>query len=635
MGETATTKEKFFVIDFDSTFTQVEALEELVNISLQGRSELPSALNQIKEITRHAMEGEISFRKSLEKRITLLKGHRDHLDPLIETLKTKVSKSIKRNKEFFEKHSDRILIISNGFKEFIVPIVTQLGVKEENVYANTFEFDREGNIIGFDTDNPLSKNNGKAQKLTELGLTGEVHVIGDGHTDYEIKEAGLAHKFYAFTENVKRENLIEKADAEAPSLDEYLYTQKLNTVLSYPKNRIRVLLLENIHPNSLEILKEEGYDVEIQPKGLKEEELIERVQKVSILGIRSKTHLSKRVLDKAERLLAVGVFGIGTNQINLTECLKRGVPVFNAPFSSTRSVVELALGNMILLVRNLPDKIIKMHQGIWHKSAANSHEIRGKKLGIVGYGNIGQQLSVLAEAIGMEVYYYDLADRPALGNATACESLDELLAISDIVSLHVFGGSGNNHLIGPAEFEKMKDGVVFINLSRGNLVDLKALKRAMESGKVKGAALDVFPEEPKTSQAKFSTEVTGLPNTILTPHLGGSTEEAQRQIARFVPEKIIKYVNTGSTTGSVNFPNLQLPPWKNAHRLIHLHHNVPGILAQINHLLADHNINILGQYLKTNQTIGYVITDIDKAYDKKVIKALKGIDHTIRFRILY
>ncbi len=635
MGETTATKEKYFVIDFDSTFTQVEALEEMVKISLHGRSELNPALAEIKQITHRAMEGEITFRESLEQRIDLLKGHRDHLEPLIEALKTKVSKSIKRNKEFFEKHSDRILIISNGFKEFILPIVTQYGVKKENVHANTFHYDDAGNIIGFDAKNPLSQNNGKAQKLTELGLTGEVHVIGDGHTDYEIKEAGLAHKFYAFTENVKRENLLEKADGEAPSLDEYLYTQNLNTVLSYPKNRIKVLLLENVHPDAIKTLQEEGYDVEVHPKGLKEEELASKVRKVSILGIRSKTFLTKRVLDTAERLLAVGVFGIGTNQIDLTECLKKGVPVFNAPFSSTRSVVELALGNIILLVRNLPDKIIKMHQGIWHKSAVDSHEIRGKKLGIVGYGNIGQQLSVLAEAIGIEVYYFDLADRPALGNAIACESLGELLAISDIVSLHVFGGSRNNHLIGEAEFEKMKHGVVFINLSRGNLVDLRALRKALETGKVKGAALDVFPEEPKTSQSEFVTEVTGLPNTILTPHLGGSTEEAQGQIARFVPEKIIRYVNTGSTTGSVNFPNLQLPPWEEAHRIIHLHYNVPGILAQINHVLADHNINILGQYLKTNETIGYVITDIDKAYDQKVIKNLKSIDHTIRFRVLY
>ena len=287
----------------------MEALEEFVRISLQGRSELPSALNEIQEITHRAMEGEISFRKSLEERVNLLKGHRDHLEPLIELLKTKVSKSIRRNKEFFEQHSERIFIISNGFKEFIVPIVTQFGVKEENVYANTFQFDSAGNIVGFDNDNALSKNNGKALKLTELGLTGEVHVIGDGHTDYEIKEAGLAHKFYAFTENVKRENLLEKADAEAPNLDEYLYTQKLNTVFSYPKNRIRVLLLENVHPDAINILKEEGYNVEVHPKELKEEELIERIKKVSILGIRSKTQLTKRVLESAERLLAVGVLG--------------------------------------------------------------------------------------------------------------------------------------------------------------------------------------------------------------------------------------------------------------------------------------------------------------------------------------
>ena len=277
----------------------------------------------------------------------------------------------------------------------------------------------------------------------------------------------------------------------------------------------------------------------------------------------------------------------------------------------------------------------QMQSGAWNKSAQNSFEIRGKRLGIVGYGNIGSQLSVLAENLGMEIYYYDTVDKLALGNARKCKSLDELLSFSDVISLHVDGKKENYHLIGAAQIDRMKEGVILINLSRGHVIELEALKAGLESGRIGGTALDVFPDEPKNNQDTFESELIGLPNTILTPHIGGSTIEAQHNIAQFVPEKVINYINTGSSTGSVNFPNLQLPPLETAHRLIHIHSNIPGILAQINNVLAANQINILGQYLKTNEAIGYVITDIDKEYDKKVIKELKLIPDTIRFRVLY
>jgi D-3-phosphoglycerate dehydrogenase len=286
-------------------------------------------------------------------------------------------------------------------------------------------------------------------------------------------------------------------------------------------------------------------------------------------------------------------------------------------------------------MRNLPDRLSEMHQGTWNKSAAGSNEIRGKKLGIVGYGNIGAQLSVVAEAIGFDVYYYDLTEKLALGNATKCKSLEELLKLSDIVSLHVDGRKENKDLIGEKEFELMKDGVVFLNLSRGHVVNIPALKRNIESRKIKGAGVDVFPKEPKTNQEEFDSELRGLPNLILTPHIGGSTQEAQVNIGNFVPGKIIEYINTGSTTNSVNFPNLQLPILENAHRLIHIHHNKPGIIAHINNVLSQQGCNIVGQYLKTNEEIGYVITDINKAYNEKVIEEMKMIQDTIRFRILY
>jgi D-3-phosphoglycerate dehydrogenase len=396
-----------------------------------------------------------------------------------------------------------------------------------------------------------------------------------------------------------------------------------------------MLLLENVHPVAVARLREEGFSVETEKKALSEDELCERIKDVSVLGIRSKTQVTKRVLDNAKRLMVIGAFCIGTNQIDLRTATQKGIAVFNAPFSNTRSVVELAVGEMIMLIRNIPDKSVKMHQGVWDKSAKGSYEIRGKKLGIIGYGNIGTQLSVLAEALGMKVLYYDREEKLALGNAVKCRSLNELLEQADVVTLHVDGRESNTNMIGPNEFDLMKKGVIFLNLSRGHVVDINALRENILSGKVAGCGIDVFPEEPASNDEEFLSPLRGLPNTILTPHIGGSTSEAQENIGYFVPAKIADYINTGSTSNSVNFPNLTLPTLKDAHRLIHIHENVPGVIARINRLLADTGVNIVGQYLKTNEQIGYVITDINKAYDKEVIKALRKVEHTIKFRVLY
>ena len=624
-----------FIIDFDSTFTQVEALDILGEISLKGHSEKEERLQQLSDLTNSGMSGDLSFRESLMQRLQLLNARENHIPELVDKLKSKVSTSFIRNKEFFEEYKDHIYIISNGFREFIVPIVEEFGVKEENVFANSFKYDENGKITGFDIDNVLSSNNGKVEMLKSLDLEGDVYVIGDGYTDYEIKAAGLANKFYAFTENVERDNVLKNADHITPSLDEFLYLHKMNKAISYPKNRIKVMLLENIHEDALKIMKNEGYNVTTYTGAMDEDELAERIKDISVLGIRSKTHLTRKVLKNANRLIAVGAFCIGTNQIDLEACLEKGIAVFNAPFSNTRSVVELALGEIIFLMRGLPDRLAEMHKGIWNKSAAGSNEIRGKKLGIVGYGNIGAQLSVVAEAIGLDVYYYDLMEKLALGNATKCRSLEELLQKCNIISLHVDGRKENKNLIGEKQFELMQEGTVFLNLSRGHVVDLEALRKHLLSGKIKGAGVDVFPKEPKANDEKFESELRGVKNVIMTPHIGGSTEEAQVNIGNFVPGKIIEYINTGSTTNSVNFPNLQLPILENAHRLIHIHYNRPGIIAHINNVLSQHDCNIVGQYLKTNETIGYVITDINKAYNEEVVEEMKGIEGTIRFRVLY
>ena len=628
-------EKQYFVIDFDSTFTKVEALDILGEISLSNHPERNARLQKIKDITDLGMAGEMSLRESLIARIQLLNGNRAHLPELITRLSKLVSKSIERNRVFFNDNPENTFIISNGFKEFIVPVVTKFGIKADHVFANDMIFDEEGNIIDLNRDNVLSINGGKVKQIEALKLKGQINMIGDGYTDYEVRQAGMANNFYAYTENVAREPVKKHADHIAPSFDEILYHKKMSGALSYPKNRIKMLLLESVHPNALAKLKEEGFSVESYPAGLDEDELCEKIKGIHVLGLRSKTQVTAKVIREADKLMAIGAFCIGTNQIDTEAALEAGIPVFNAPFSNTRSVVELAIAEMISLMRGISDKNRDMHQGIWSKTAKNSFEIRGKKLGIIGYGSIGAQLSVLAENLGMDVYYYDLVEKLALGNATKCDTMEELLAVADVVSLHIDGRPENGDFFLCEHFQMMKDGVIFLNLARGPVVDIPALKEAILSGKVIGAGVDVFPEEPNSNNDPFTSELMGLPNTILTPHIGGSTLEAQENIADFVPRKIMDYINTGNTENSVNFPNITLPPLKDAHRLIHIHKNRPGVLAKINNTLAEFDANIVGQYLKTNEAIGYVITDINKQYGKELSKSLKKIEHTIKFRMLY
>ncbi|MBL4863113.1 MAG: phosphoglycerate dehydrogenase, partial [Crocinitomicaceae bacterium] len=501
-------------------------------------------------------------------------------------------------------------------------------------YANTFTYDGNDKIVGFDTDNVLAAHNGKIQCLKNLNLEGDIHVIGDGYSDYVMKEAGIADKFFAFTENVERHKAVRNADHVTPNLDEFLYVNKLPRNISYPKNRIKMLLLENVHPDAFERLSADGFTVETVDHSLSEDQLIEKIKDIHVLGIRSKTQVTQKVIDAAEKLMAIGAFCIGTKQIDLEACKKAGVAVFNAPYSNTRSVVELAIGEIIMLMRSVFPRSTEIHNGEWNKTAKNSREVRGKKLGIIGYGNIGKQLSVLAEAMGMDVYYYDIQDRLALGNAKKCHTLSDMLSISDVVTVHIDDNPANKNYIGEAEINQMKDGAILLNLARGFVVDINALQKALKSGKISGAAVDVYPEEPRANGA-FETELRGLTNVILTPHVGGSTEEAQKDIADFVPSKIMAYINSGNTVDSVNFPNIRLPRQTDAHRFLHIHENVPGVMAKINEVLAKYEMNITGQYLSTDSDVGYVVCDLDKEYNTEVISALRNIEHTIKFRVLY
>ena len=405
---------------------------------------------------------------------------------------------------------------------------------------------------------------------------------------------------------------------------------------SLEKDKIRFVLLEGIHQSAVENLRAQGYNnIEQIPSALDGEELKEKIADAHFVGIRSRTRLTEDVFQAARKLIGVGCFCIGTNQVDLDAALERGIPVFNAPYSNTRSVAELVIAEAIMLMRGVPAKNASCHRGGWMKSAKNSYEVRGKKLGIVGYGNIGAQVSVLAESLGMKVYFYDVNTRLSLGNATQVQSLDELLSISDIVTLHVPDTETTRWMIGSEQLERMKPGSCLINAARGKVVDIDALAAALESGHLLGAAIDVFPEEPGSNDEEFVSPLRAFDNALLTPHVGGSTQEAQENIGTEVSEKLVMYSDNGSTVQAVNFPEVGLPPHPGMHRLLHVHRNIPGILSQINRVLSDTGVNISGQYLQTNEKVGYVVTDVDTEYSQEALKKLRGIQGTIHSRVLF
>jgi D-3-phosphoglycerate dehydrogenase len=405
---------------------------------------------------------------------------------------------------------------------------------------------------------------------------------------------------------------------------------------SYPKEKIKILFLENISDKAVQRFKENGYTNVTKLGGaLSEDELVKAVKDVHLLGIRSKTQITKKVLDSAAKLQAIGCFCIGTNQVNLKEATKQGITVFNAPYSNTRSVAELVIGLSIMLIRRIPDKNAAAHDGIWNKEAKGSFEMRGKTLGIIGYGSIGSQLSIMAESLGMKVRFYDTETKLPLGNAIACKTLKDLVSTSDIISLHVPETAQTKNLINKTNLKHFKQGSILINYARGEVVDLEALAKCLKDGQLSGAAIDVFPWEPEKNGDTFTTPLQGLSNVILTPHIGGSTEEAQENIGEDVSNKLFQYLETGITNGSVTLPAIGLPPVEGAHRILHIHNNVPGVLSAINTELSKHHINIVGQYLKTNDDIGYVVLDVDKKLSKQAAELLRNVKETIKVRMLY
>ena len=406
--------------------------------------------------------------------------------------------------------------------------------------------------------------------------------------------------------------------------------------VSLDKSKIKFLLLEGVHQNALDVLQAAGYtNIEYHKKALDGEELIEAIKDAHFIGLRSRTHLTKEVLAHANKLIAIGCFCIGTNQVDLQEAKRRGIPVFNAPFSNTRSVAELVLAEIILLMRQVPKANAEVHRGVWNKSAAGSNEVRGKKLGIIGYGHIGSQLSVIAEAVGMQVYFYDIENKLPLGNAQQIATLDELLSTCDAISLHVPENASTKNLMSAARIAQLKEDSVLINAARGTVVDIDALAARLEAGTLRGAAIDVFPEEPASINDPFESPLRQFDNVILTPHIGGSTSEAQANIGTEVANKFVKYSDNGSTLSAVNFPEVSLPTNENTKRLLHIHANKPGILNKINQVFVDANVNIAGQYLQTDPEIGYVVIDVQSEDTSEALQRLKEIEGTIKTRVLY
>jgi D-3-phosphoglycerate dehydrogenase len=405
---------------------------------------------------------------------------------------------------------------------------------------------------------------------------------------------------------------------------------------SLGKDKIRFLLLEGVHQSAVDIIKAAGYtNIEYHTKALPEAELKAKIADAHFIGIRSRTQLTRDIINEGKKLAAIGCFCIGTNQVDLQAALEQGIAVFNAPYSNTRSVAEMVLAEAILLLRGIPAKNAACHRGGWIKSAENCYEIRGKKLGIIGYGSIGTQLSILAEGLGMKVYFHDVVAKLSLGNAVQVESLNELLSLCDIVSLHVPETPATKDMIAAPQLALMRQNSILINAARGTVVDIEALAAALKSGKLLGAAVDVFPVEPHGNDDEFVSPLRGLDNVILTPHVGGSTLEAQENIGREVGDKLVRYSDTGMTVTSVNFPEVSLPSHPNNHRLLHIHQNIPGVMSEINSVFSENGINICAQYLQTNEKVGYVVIDVNKEYSELALKKLRNVKGTIRCRVLF
>ncbi len=640
------------IFDFDSTIINTEGVELILHRALQrvepkARSLQIKKLNQISSM---AYIGETSIADALHQCFALAQVHREDVQAAAAEVLNALNPKVADTFAALQDAGKRIFIFSTGFDELVRPVTRALHVDDDHVFTNQLIFDFKGGVIGFNEKNPLFLNVGKGFLVEQLKndgrLPGGTAVVGRGASDLSIRKNNAAQMFVYFASAQPHDEIRRQADLVVDRFDHLLPLFFSEHELSnekmqvyYEENGIldaaakpNVLLLENIHDNAVQKFIKEGLELRMLKGALRNDELCVGARDVNVLGIRSQTRVTAKTIANLQNLWVVGAFCIGTNQIDLDAAADAGIPVFNAPYSNTRSVAELVVGEIIMLMRRIPEKSQAAHAGQWLKSASGCSEIRGKTVGIIGYGHIGSQVSVLLENLGMSVCFHDVIDKLPLGNAQKASGLDQLLQASDVVTLHVPDTPETRNLVGAEQIASLKEGAFLINSSRGKVVDLDALRAALDSGAVAGAAVDVFPKEPNQPHDAFSSPLQGARNVILTPHIGGSTQEAQINIANYVSDKLLRFIHTGATSGSINFPEVDLPRVPNTHRILHVHHNVPGVLAKINSLFARRGINVAGQLLQTRDHIGYLIVDVNQQVSDQVLDLMGHIAETIKVR---
>ena len=639
------------ILDFDSTIINAESIELIVEKALLrvDKKERKKRQKRLVELTYKATNGEIPFSEALRERFSLADITAQDVRCVAESILNNINPRVRETVNIFKQHHKNLYIFSVGLKEVVLPVAKELGIPKSNVFANIPSYDERGFLIGIDEKNPLSLSMGKVYIAEQLKKDSRLHggtaVVGDGISDLSLRKNNLAEMFVYFSGTRLLEEVRQQADFTVDQFDRLLPLFFSNDELSHEttvalfefpevdltKKQV-IILLENIHSNAEQRLAENGFVVRRYAETWDGRELCKRIEEAHVIGIRSRTKITGDVIKCSPNLLAIGAYCIGINQVDLDTAAALGIPVFNAPYSNTRSVAELVVGEIIMLMRRIPEKSAAAHKGHWLKGASGSQEIRGKTAGIIGYGRIGTQVSILLENLGMSVLFHDIVDKLPLGNAKRAGDLYDLLKRSDVVTLHVPDTTRTRNMIGKREIEHMKKGACLVNTSRGKVVDLVALRRALDEDHIAGAAIDVFPEEPSQPEDVFVSPLQNSANVILSPHIGGSTKEAQENIAEYVSGKIQRYLTTGSTIGSVNFPEVDLPRIEGTHRILHVHSNVPGVLAKINDVFARRNINVEGQILQTRGEIGYLMVDVNSEISDQVTDLMKSITETIRVR---
>jgi len=640
------------IFDFDSTILNVEGVELILQQALRRLD--PKAhsqcMSKLAQITYLADIGETPMADASQQRFEVVPVFKDDVQTAATQVLSVVNPKANETLAALQAAGKRIFIFSTGTDELVRPVTRALRVDDDHVFTNQLIYDGKDKVIGFNENNPLFLSVGKGYLAEQLKINGRLAggtaVVGNGASDLAMRKNGVAKMFVYFSAGQPNEEIRRQADFVIERFDQLLPLFFSENELSNEKMKVLydqqrgvevgtkpvIWLLEAIHEEAIKKFRLQGLEPRSFARALSSQELSADAGDVNVLGIRSQTRLTAKTIQALPHMWVIGAFCIGTNQIDLAAAANAGIPVFYAPYSNTRSVAELVVGEIIMLMRRIPEKSGAAHAGKWLKSAAGCYEIRGKTVGIIGYGHIGSQVSVLLENLGMSVCFHDIVDKLPLGNAQRASGLEELLARSDVVTLHVPDTPETRNLIAASQLKRMRPGSYLINSSRGKVVDLMALRTELDSGRLAGAAVDVFPEEPNQSCDGFVTPLQGAANVIITPHIGGSTQEAQMNIANYVSDKLLRFVQTGATNGSINFPEVDLPRVPHTHRILHIHHNVPGVLAKINSVFARRSINVAGQMLQTKEHIGYLIVDVDQQVSDQVLDLMRYITETIKVR---